>query len=165
MRGVVTTLSWVRLLLLHENLLEEDGRSGELKVDKRSYEYNYKIPNHELPRFVPPISVKFVESDSEIGIYCGHIQQVLDIEVEEVSGAYMLVGICEDMDMDMNMTEVEETEERKGIGEGVKVRGVDVKERKKEMEPLKGVKGLKEEVNEESSTRKEHEAKQDRRSH
>lgn len=91
-----------------------------ITADKRSYEYNYKIPHCELPRFVPPISVKFVESESEIEIYCGHIQQVLDIEVEEVSGAYVLVGICEDMDMDM--TEVEEMEERKGIAEAVKVR-------------------------------------------
>ncbi|KAF7885194.1 hypothetical protein EAF00_011012 [Botryotinia globosa] len=85
---------------------------------KRSYEYNYKIPNRELPRFVPPIKLKFVESEIDIDLV-----QPLDIEMEGDSGTYTFVGICEDMDMDMdiNMTEVKDMEERKGIGEGIKV--------------------------------------------
>ncbi|TGO37993.1 hypothetical protein BHYA_0084g00240 [Botrytis hyacinthi] len=90
-------------------------------ISKRSYEYNYKILHRELPRFVPPIKLKFVESESEIRIDFGLVQSVLDMKIEEDSGVYMLVGICEGVDIDMDMTEVEEMEERKGIGEGVKV--------------------------------------------
>ncbi|KAF7913447.1 hypothetical protein EAE99_010668 [Botrytis elliptica] len=83
--------------------------------DERSYKCNYNVPSRELPRFVPPIRVRFVESEIDAAL----VQSVFDIEIEEDSGAYTLVGICEDMDMDM--TEVEEMEERKGIGEGVEV--------------------------------------------
>ncbi|KAF7922362.1 uncharacterized protein EAE97_011104 [Botrytis byssoidea] len=81
--------------------------------NKRSYEYNFKIPNRELPRFIPAIKLKFVESEIDFD----PAQSVFDIEIEEDSEAYMLVGICEDM----NMTEVEEIEKRKGTGEGSKV--------------------------------------------
>ncbi|TGO49492.1 hypothetical protein BOTNAR_0429g00050 [Botryotinia narcissicola] len=122
--------------------------------NKRSYEYNYKIPNCELPRFIPAIKLKFVES--EIGIDFDLAQSVLGIEIEEDSGAYVLVGICEDM----NMTEVEGIEERKGIWEGSKVHDVDVKEMRKEME---GLQGVKDQENKESDARKEQEGKLGRR--
>ncbi|KAF7880352.1 uncharacterized protein EAF02_007198 [Botrytis sinoallii] len=121
-----------------------------IAADERSYKCNYNVPSRELPRFVPPIRVRFVESEIDVGL----VQSVLDIEIEEDSGAYTLVGICEDMDMDM--TEVEEVEERKGIGEGVEARGADVKE----IQELKAVKGVKDE---ESNARKECEGKHDTR--
>ncbi|TGO14284.1 hypothetical protein BTUL_0055g00330 [Botrytis tulipae] len=124
--------------------------------NKRSYDYNYKIPNREVPRFIPAVKLKFVES--EIGIDFDLAQSVLDIEIEEDSGAYMLVGICEDI----NMTEVEEIEERKGIVEGVKVQDVNVKEIRKEME---GLQGVKDQVSKESNARKEQEGKHDVRKH
>ncbi|KAF7960188.1 hypothetical protein EAE96_001786 [Botrytis aclada] len=79
------------------------------------YKSDYKISNCELPRFVPPMRIKFIESEIDIAL----VQPVLDIgiEIEEDSGAYMLVGSCEDK----YTTEIEEEEGRKGIGEGNKV--------------------------------------------
>ncbi|TEY86525.1 hypothetical protein BOTCAL_0006g00040 [Botryotinia calthae] len=110
------------------------------------YKCDYQAPHREMPRFVPPIKVKFAESE----IDDSPVQPVLGIE--EDAGAYMLVGSWEDVDrMEMEMGG------REASGEGVKVRDGYVKEMSVEME------GGKEEVNKESNAREEHEGKHGRR--
>ncbi|KAI9647672.1 hypothetical protein NHQ30_004057 [Ciborinia camelliae] len=69
--------------------------------DMWDYEYDYKVPKREVPRFVPPIEIEFVESEK------------LDLDLAQpearMEGYTWVMGNCEDM----RMPEVEGLEDVK----------------------------------------------------
>lgn len=70
------------------------------------YEYDYKVPKREIPRFVPPINIEFVESEE--------VELEKEIACVQLDGYTWVVGSC-DVTVDECVEKVK-MEEGKDVG-------------------------------------------------
>ncbi|KAF7868392.1 hypothetical protein EAF04_004924 [Stromatinia cepivora] len=99
---------------------------GSLDVNEMwDYEYDYKVSKREIPRFVPPINIEFVEGEK--------VELQVAMELPDLGGEEYtwVMGSSGNMKMGMmDGEEVQDVEKMKGKGgnEGVKDRNISEKQ-------------------------------------